>query len=105
MGEMPLFGNVLLGTQWEDIQKTYLFTSCVRYVLDHDYFPSQVMNYYLRMQNGEDLPPMHVMQHGGKWWVVDGRHRVIAHLLSGKSEIASRIMIGCIPECPCNVMR
>lgn len=39
------------------------------------------------LEAGGSVPPIHVERHDGCWWVLDGRHRFVAHKLLGRSHI------------------
>ena len=39
------------------------------------------------MYVGIELPPIKVFKRDGRWWISDGRHRLLAHKLLGKKTI------------------
>jgi hypothetical protein len=45
----------------------------------------------LLRKTGEDHPPILVREHGDGWQILDGRHRFMAAVIAGRSDILAEI--------------
>lgn len=50
-----------------------------------------VERYAKAIRQGDDFPPIHVLAHDGKAFIVDGHHRFEAHLAADQGDIKARV--------------
>lgn len=52
---------------------------------------AQVEHYATLLKAGEQLVPVLIQQDGDRCWLIDGRHRFLAHIITGASHIPSLV--------------
>jgi len=52
---------------------------------------AQVEYYVSLLRGGETLAPVLVLQDVDRCWLIDGRHRFLAHIIAGKSEVGALV--------------
>lgn len=50
---------------------------------------AQVQVYTELLLEGQQLPPVLIMQDGDRCWLIDGRHRFLAHIIAGRNVIGA----------------
>jgi hypothetical protein len=52
---------------------------------------AQVEYYVALLRGGETLAPVLILQDSDRCWLIDGRHRFLAHIIAGRNSIGALV--------------